>query len=177
MDSFAKPHAEPLSDFATESHPTAAAMSTSSSNIPIPSVVINPFDPRYPLPSNQPDPLYLVAPQTWAQRNPNLGTQPERHRAKITAAAKATRKITTARNKANAALLSADIEKQVELQRAQIEKIAEVHNRKVSEIDKLITHHTNYRQSRAPSLANALTHKKGVEMNEGSIAYIMRELY
>ena len=152
---------EPPPNVATESRTHVAAVSTSSSPLNI-------FDPRHPFPSNQMDQLYLTAPQTWAQRHPELGDQPQRHRATTTVAARATRKITTAHNKANAELLSADIQKQVELQRIQIQKIAEDRNRKVSEIEKLITHRTNYRQNRAPSLANALTHKKGIEMNEGN---------
>jgi len=142
-----------------ESYAPAAAVSISSLPPPTPSASLNIFDPRYQLPSNQLDPLYLVAPQTWAERHPELATQPERHRATSTVAAKATRKIAAALNRANAELLSADIKKQVELQRTQVEKIAGDHHRKVSEIEKLITHHTNYRQNRAPSLANAPTRR------------------
>jgi len=140
------------------------AISTSSSRV---STILNPFDLRQPLLDSQRDPLYLAAPQTWAQLNPSLGVQKQRMRAKPTDAAKATRKITTARNKANAELLTADIEKQIQLQQTQIQQIADDHGRKFADIEKLINHRTNYRQSCGPSLSNALIHKKGVEMNEG----------
>jgi hypothetical protein len=132
-----------------------------------PKAILNPFDPRVPLTDSQQDPLYLVPPQTWAQLNPSLGVQAQRPRAKATVAAKVTRKINAELNKANAARLSTDLEKLAALQRTQVEKIAQDHNRKAPEIEKLITHQTHYRQSRAPSLSNALIHKKGVEMNEG----------
>jgi hypothetical protein len=139
----------------------------SASQAATPNPILNPFDPRVTLTDSQRDPLYLVPPQTWAQLNPSLGVQAQRPRAKATVAAKATRKINAELNKANAARLSADLEKLAVLQRTQIEKIAQDHNRKAPEIKKLITHQTHYRQSRAPSLSNALIHKKGVEMNEG----------
>jgi hypothetical protein len=151
--------------------PTIISVSQAPAIVPstssTPSAILNPFDPRQLLPDNQHDPLYLVAPQTWAQLNPNLGTQNQRLRAKPMDAAKAVKKITAARNKANAQLLSADIDKYIQLQKAEIEKIAHNHSWKPSDIEKLINHHTNYRHSCAPSLINALTHKKGVEMNEG----------
>jgi hypothetical protein len=111
--------------------------------------------------------MYLADPQTWAQRNPTAGVQKQRLRAKITDAAKATKRITAVRNKAQAALLSIDIDKLIALKQMEIEKIALAHSRKVSEIEKLVNHGTNYRHTRAPSLSNALTHKKTVELNEG----------
>ena len=129
--------------------------------------ILNPFDPRLPLPDSQHDPLYLVAPQTWAQSNPGLGVQTQRPRAKATAAAKATKKITAECNRAAAKLLSDDISNLAILRQTQIEKIAQDHSRKVSDIEKLVNNHTHYRETRGPSLSNALTHKKGVEMNEG----------
>ena len=145
----------------------APAPAVPASCVTVPSSMLQPFDPHQPLANSERDPLYLDAPQTWAQRNPTLAVQKKRPRAKATDAAKATKKIAAAHNKANAALLSADIENQLALQKAQIEKIAKDHNRKVPDIEKLINHHTNYRQTRAPSLSNALIHKKGLEMNEG----------
>ena len=145
---------------------TTTAAPESRTNTP-PSAILHPFDPQHPLPDDHHDPLYLVAPQTWAQRNPNSGVQKSRARATLTHAAKASRKVAAARNKANAALLSADVTKQVDLQNAQIEKIAADHNRKACDIEKLINHQMNYRQTRGPSLSNALIHKKGVEMNDG----------
>jgi hypothetical protein len=82
MDSIANTHVEPLQSITTESRTPAAAVSPSSSPVPTPSAILNPFDPHYPLPSNQEDPLCLAAPQTWAQRHPHRDTQPERLRAK-----------------------------------------------------------------------------------------------
>ena len=139
----------------------------SSTRIAAPGPILNPFDPYQPLTNIQWDPLYLNAPQTWAQRNPNLGVQKERPRVKATDAAKATKKISAVWNKVNTALLSADMEKQMVLQHTQIDKIAQDHNRKVPKIDKLINHHTNYQHTQGPSLSNALIHKKGLEMNQG----------
>jgi hypothetical protein len=143
------------------------ATSVSSARIAAPSPILNPSDPHQPLTNIQWDPLYLNAPQTWAQHNPNLGVQKERPRAKATDAAKATKKISASRNKVNAALLSADVEKQMVLQCTQIDKIAQGHNQKVPKIEKLINHHTNYQHTWGPSLSNALIHKKGLEMNQG----------
>lgn len=128
---------------------------------------LNIFDPRFPLPDNERDPLYLASPQTWAERNPTVGVQKPRLRAKLTDAAKASKLLAADRNKINAALLTADIEKLMLLQQGEIEKIATVHNRKVSDIEKRVNNRANYRHSRAPSLANALTHKKMIELNEG----------
>ena len=79
MDSIANTHVEPLLNVTMESHTSATAVSPLSSLAPTPSAMLNPFDPRHPLPSNQQDPLYLAAPQNWAQRHPHLGTQPEHH--------------------------------------------------------------------------------------------------
>jgi K+-transporting ATPase c subunit len=125
------------------------------------------------LSDNERDPIYLSAPQSWAERNPTAGVQKQRLRAKLTDAAKATKQITAARNRAQGALLTSDIEKFMTLKQTQIERIALAHSRKVSDIEKLINHSTNYRPSRAPSLANALTHKKMLEMNEGNANGLM----
>jgi hypothetical protein len=67
------------------------------------------------------------------------------------------------------ALLSTDIKKLIELQQEQIEKIAWDHSHKLEDIKKLVNNETNYRSSQGPSLANALIHKKGIEMNEGIV--------
>jgi hypothetical protein len=111
--------------------------------------------------------LYLIPPQTWGQLNPTLGVQKQRPRAKLTDAAKATKKINAEHNRAQQKLLSAAIDHLVEQQKTQIEDIARVHSQKVCNIEKLINSRTNYRHSRAPTLSNALTHKKGVKLNEG----------
>jgi hypothetical protein len=151
----------------SQSDTPAMAASTPASHVAASGARLNPFDPHHALHDNQHDPLYLVAPQTWAQRNPTINVQNERLRAKPTDAIKATRKLTTARNKANTKLLSASIEEYMEQQQTQIEKLALDHNRNVSEIEKIINNRTNYRSSRGPLLSNALTHKKGMELNDG----------
>jgi hypothetical protein len=53
-------------------------------------------------------------------------------------------------------------------------KIAQDHSRKVADIEALVNNCTNYRTTRAPSLTNALTHKKGMEMNEGMLSNTCR---
>jgi len=101
------------------------AISTPSSCVPR---ILNPFDPHLPLPDHERDPLYLLVPQTWAERNPTLGTQKEHHRVKPTDTARATKKITAKYNKAQAARLSTDIEKLVQMQQTQIKKITQDHS-------------------------------------------------
>jgi hypothetical protein len=147
-----------------------------SSRIATSGAILNPFDPRNPLPDGGCDPLYLVPPQTWAQLNPTSGVQKQRPRAKLTDAAKATKKITAECNRAKAALLSAAIDRLRKEQKIQIEEIARDHSRKVCDIKKLVNHNTNYRLSRAPTLSNALTHKKGVELNEGNTCRLHLQL-
>src|ERR1700733_15151240 len=71
-----------------------------SSHIATSSAILNPFDPRNPLADGGCDPRYLVPPQTWAQLNPTSGVQKQRPRAKLTDAAKATKKITAEYNRA-----------------------------------------------------------------------------
>ena len=98
--------------------PVVVSPATSSSSCAVaPNTSLNMFDPRCPLPDNERNPLYLAAPQTWAERNPTVSVQPQRQRAKLTDAAKATKKITANRNKAKADLLAADIEKFMALKR------------------------------------------------------------
>lgn len=73
----------------------------------------------------------------------------------------------TARNKAQGALLTSDIEKFMTLKQTEIKKIAQAHSWKVSDIKQLINHSSNYWSTQAPSLTNALTHKKMLELDEG----------
>lgn len=49
----------------------------------------------------------------------------------------------------------------------EITNLASTYGKKVSDVEKLITNRTHYHGTRMPSLSNALTHKKGVEMNKG----------
>ena len=81
-----------------ENAPPVTTTSDSSSHIATSGAILNPFNPRYPLPNGERDPLYLVPPQTWSQLNPTLGIQKQCPRAKLTNAAKATKKITTEHN-------------------------------------------------------------------------------
>jgi hypothetical protein len=131
---------------------TATTNSTSSSDATSKNAILNPFDPCLPLPDSERDSLYLITPQTWAEKNTGSSLQKERPRVKPTSAAKATNKITAEYNRTQAALLSADIEKLIQLQQVQIEKITRDHSHKVCNIEKLINHHTNYQHSRGPSL-------------------------
>jgi hypothetical protein len=50
------------------------------------------------------------------------------------------------------------------------------HNQKVSNIERIVNHHMNYQHTQGPSLSNALTHKKGLEMNEGRLVISLEEL-
>lgn len=103
---------------------TATLPSTSSSCISMSNAILNPFDSHLPLLDHECDPLYLIAPQTWAEKNPYLGTQKEHPRAKPMNVAKATKRITAEYNKAQAVQLTTDIETHVLQQKAQVEKIA-----------------------------------------------------
>jgi hypothetical protein len=146
-----------------------AIMPGSSSHVVAPNAPLDPFGPHHKLPDNEHDALYLAAPQTWAERNPSAGVQKQRLRGTLTDAGKATKRLAAERNKARAALLAADIDKFMDSQQTQIEKIARDHSRQVSDIRKLVNNSTNYHKARAPSLANALTHKKTLELNEGIV--------
>ena len=64
-----------------------------SSHVVAPNALLDPFGPHRKLPDNEHDPLYLAAPQTWAERNPTVGVQKQCLRAKLTNAAKATKKL------------------------------------------------------------------------------------
>ena len=171
MTDLANEHLDNPTPPASSTTPVLVAVSTatsgSSSRAVAPNASLNAFDPHCPLPDNERNPLYLAAPQTWAERNPTVSVQPQRLRAKLTDAAKATKKIAAIRNKAKAELLTADIETFMALKWTQIQKIAWDHNRQVSDIEKLVNISTHYRKTRAPSLSNALTHMKTMELNEG----------
>ena len=91
--------------------PTPTVVLPSPLDVATPKAILNPFDPCLPLPDSQCDSLYLVAPQTWAQLNPNLGVQAQHPRAKATDATKATRKVNEVLNKANIERLATDLEK------------------------------------------------------------------
>lgn len=169
MSSPHNPVVSPLASVLPAPAGMQAIVPGSSSHVVAPNAPLDPFGPHHKLPDNEHDALYLAAPQTWAERNPSAGVQKQCLRGTLTDAGKATKRLAAERNKARAALLAADIDKFMDSQQTQIEKIARDHSRQVSDIRKLVNNSTNYHQTRAPSLANALTHKKTLELNEGIV--------
>jgi hypothetical protein len=148
MSNSVSEHQDNLALSLASSLPTGPAvvptiMPGSSSSVAAPITPLNPFDPRV-IADDEHNPLYLADPQSWAQRNPTVGVQKLRVRAKLTDAAKASRLIASQHNKAQAMLLTSAIDDFLDLQRTQIEKLAQDHSWPVSEIKKLINNSTNY---------------------------------
>lgn len=133
-----------------------------------PPAALNPFDPRCVIKPGDKDPLYLAAPQTHAQRNPDMVIQDQRQRAKVSTASRAAAAIQATLNKAKAARLYADVAKIISEQEEKIKAVALDHSRKPCDIAKMVNSSANYVSERSAFLGNALVHKKGLELNAGT---------
>ena len=112
---------------------------------------------------------YLAAPQTWVECNLLAPAQPPSHpTVKLSDAMKVTRKVTYEANKAAAMLLDADIQTLHQLQEDEIKKIVKTCIKKVSEIEAILNHCVNYKNTRLLNMAIALTHMQSKKMNEGT---------
>lgn len=132
-----------------------------------------PSDPRYNPPASEPIVFNSGSAHTWSGRNPQKDLQPLRLRAKATEASRATKRISAAANKTAKTALARAILELVALRQSQLVALANTHNVTVTHIEKLVGSSTHYKHTRAPSIRNALVHKKGVELNEGGIHHVL----
>jgi hypothetical protein len=104
---------------------------------------------------------------TWASRNPLKDVQPSRVRSRVirTDAEKATYEARRQLNKTNAQALQAAIDVFCAERNTKIEQLAKEYGKKAAYIRNLVTNATHYKNTRAPSLKNALVHHKSVEVN------------
>ena len=104
---------------------------------------------------------------TWAERNPQKEVLVGRSWAKPTEAQKASQKIAARRNKAARELLSSDVITLITTHKQQLEELATKHSVTIQHIKKLVDNTSHYKKTCAPNLANAITHLKVKELNEG----------
>ena len=106
---------------------------------------------------------------TWASRNPFKDVQPTRTRTKktLTGAEKVTRDARRKVLQANNQALQDDVTLFQEERDTKIQDLATKHSKTVDGVHLLLTNATHYKQSRAPSLQNALIHHKTEEVNAG----------
>lgn len=108
---------------------------------------------------------------TWAARNPMLETAPAKPvRAKATTAVKAARKMALAINKDKQDLLALDIQAVLEQRSIQVAELAAKHFYEPAYIQRLLNNESQFKSSRVPTLTNALSHRKSIEMNAGMSA-------
>lgn len=121
--------------------------------------------PHHPMSSPPP----VVEGHTFASRNPFKDINPSRsrHRGKLTDAQKVSAEAKRAINKENADALRAELDNFFELRDAEITRLAKQFNKSEVKIKQLLSNETTFKNTRAPSLRNALVYAKGVEMNEG----------
>ena len=107
---------------------------------------------------------------TWAARNPARPVlNPRPPPARLTDAQKASRAIAHEQKKANAKKLDDDVKAFLEQQQAKLDGIARVHNVKVEKVKDLVGAYTHYKQTRKPTLHNAILHVKAMEVNQGKL--------
>lgn len=99
--------------------------------------------------------------------NPDKDLQPTHLRPSATDAQKATCKLGQEAKRGRNQLLAADISAYIVERDARIDALAEKHSVTLSFILKSIHASTGYKQTRKPSLHNALLHIKKLEVNRG----------
>lgn len=120
---------------------------------------------------------------TWAARNPARPVlNPRPPPARLTDTQKASRAIAHEQKKANAKKLDDDIKAFLEQQQAKLNDIAKANNVKVEKVKDLVGAYTHYKQTRKPTLHNAILHVKAMEVNQGKLGWnflcsILMELY
>jgi hypothetical protein len=107
---------------------------------------------------------------TWAERNPTKDTLPIRHHARITAAARATKKLGAQQTRQKHELLAQAINQYLLEKQDKLQKLADEHDVKLAHIEKLVEGGTHYKKNRAPTLPNAIAHHKSLEVNNGMLA-------
>lgn len=106
---------------------------------------------------------------TFASRNPFKDINPSRSRprGKLSDAQKVSAEARTAINKENANALQVELNNFFEFRDVEITRLAKQFNKSEAKIKQLLSNETTFKNTRAPSLRNALVYAKGVEMNEG----------
>lgn len=106
---------------------------------------------------------------TFASRNPLKDVIParSRNRPKLTDAQKISAQAKREINKENATALQAELDDFFEFRGVEIIRLAKKYNKSDVKIKQLLSNDSNYKNTRAPSLRNALVYAKGVEVNEG----------
>jgi hypothetical protein len=103
---------------------------------------------------------------TWAKRNPSVKVQPlTEPKRKLTAAEKATRKISSAQKKQSQAALNAAIADYLQHRAEKFEEMAAEHNVKVCKITSMVEASTHYKKERAVTLQNAIIHFMSNKIN------------
>jgi predicted dithiol-disulfide oxidoreductase (DUF899 family) len=106
---------------------------------------------------------------TFASRNPikNINPARVRHRPKLTDAQKVSADTKREINRENADALQVELVNFFEFRREEVTRLAKKFNKSEAKVKQLLGNESNYKNSRAPSLRNALVYAKGIEMNEG----------
>jgi len=106
---------------------------------------------------------------TFASRNPIKDINPARvrNRQKLTDAQKVSADTRREINKENENALRIEFDTFFEFRSDEITRLAKKFNKSEAKIKQLLSNETNQKNTRAPSLRNALVYAKGVEMNEG----------
>lgn len=106
---------------------------------------------------------------THASRNPHQVVQPPKARVKhsLSDAQKATKALNAQLSKTNANALRDEISAFKQEQEARFLELSKKHSCTVTHIRKLFTGATLYKSTRAPSLRNAIVHRKAMLANQG----------
>ena len=115
-------------------------------------------------------PPEVVDPElSFATRNPLKDINLPRvcHQETLTDAQKVSAEARRQINKENSNALQEELEKFMEIHSVKITRLAKKFNKSEVKIKQLLTNSSNYKNTRAPSLRNALVFAKGVEMNKG----------
>ena len=104
-----------------------------------------------------------------ASRNPTRDAIASRARPrdKLSDAANFTAAAKQKLNKENATELKLEVSEFFNGRSMEIDRLAKKYNKSVSHIKQLLNNESNYKNSREPSLRNALVHAKSLEINEG----------
>jgi hypothetical protein len=107
---------------------------------------------------------------TFASRNPFKEVIPAReHRQKLTDAQKISADTKREINKENAHALQVELSAFFDFRAVEITRLAKKFNKSEAKIKQLLSNETKFKNTRAPSLRNALVFAKGVEINEGKL--------
>jgi hypothetical protein len=173
---------EPIRNMVRDKDIDPALRDIPGSHPPPPPPSESPASPPPSPPANRPSLSRESSPQvvplaesnntTWAARNPARAVlNPRPPPARLTDTQKASRAIAREQKKANAKKLDNDIKAFLEQQQAKLDDIAKAHNIKVEKVKDLVGAYTHYKQTRKPTLHNAILHVKAMEVNQGKLGW------